>query len=60
MDRNAVLTARSIEAMIAEGHTVLIFGDDVLRLDGWLAKHPGGRLPIMHMVGKDATDEMTV
>ncbi|MCU6308672.1 cytochrome b5 domain-containing protein [Enterobacter quasiroggenkampii] len=46
--------------MIADGHTVLIFQDYVLRLDGWLAKHPGGRLPILHMVGKDATDEITV
>lgn len=60
MDRDRILTARSIEAMIADGHTVLIFQDYVLRLDGWLAKHPGGRLPILHMVGKDATDEITV
>ena len=60
MDRERVLTARSIDAMIAEGQAVLIFEDYVLRLDSWLAKHPGGRLPILHMVGKDATDEITV
>ena len=60
MDRERILTARSIDAMIAEGQAVLIFEDYVLRLDSWLAKHPGGRLPILHMVGKDATDEITV
>ena len=60
MDRDRILSARSIEAMIAEGHTVLIFEDHVLRLDSWLSRHPGGRLPILHMVGKDATDEITV
>jgi delta8-fatty-acid desaturase len=46
--------------MIAEGRIIVIFEDNVLRLDSWLDKHPGGRLAILHMVGKDATDEMTV
>ena len=44
--------------MIANGQTIVIFEDVVLRLDSWLEKHPGGRLAILHMVGKDATDEM--
>lgn len=58
MDRDRVLTARSVEGMIANGQTIVIFEDVVLRLDSWLEKHPGGRLAILHMVGKDATDEM--
>lgn len=45
--------------MIAEGRIIVIFEDYVLGLDSWLSKHPGGRLAILHMVGKDATDEMT-
>ncbi len=44
--------------MIAAGHTIVIFEDYVLRLDSWLDRHPGGRLAILHMVGKDATDEI--
>lgn len=60
MDRERILAARTIEGMIAEGHTIIIFEDYVLRLDSWLAKHPGGQLAVLHMVGKDATDEITV
>lgn len=60
MDRDRTLSARAVEGMIAEGHTIVIFEDVVLRLDSWLDKHPGGRLAILHMVGKDATEEMNV
>ncbi len=58
MDRDSILTPRSVEGMIAEGGTIVIFEDCVLRLDSWLEKHPCGRLAILHMVGKDATDEI--
>jgi sphingolipid 8-(E)-desaturase len=58
MDRDQILSARVIEGMIAQGNTIVIFDDMVLRLDSWLDKHPGGRLAILHMVGKDATDEI--
>ncbi|KAH8881145.1 fatty acid/sphingolipid desaturase [Thozetella sp. PMI_491] len=58
MDRDRILTARAVEEMIAEGRTIVIFEDFILRLDSWLDKHPGGRLAILHMVGKDATDEI--
>jgi delta8-fatty-acid desaturase len=59
-NRDRILTPRMIEEMIAEGQSIVIFGDFVLRLDSWLDKHPGGRLAILHMVGRDATDEMQV
>ncbi|GAP92691.2 putative fatty acid desaturase [Rosellinia necatrix] len=58
--RDQILAPRAIKRMIADGHTIVIFDDFVLRLDSWLGKHPGGRLAILHMIGKDATDEMTV
>ncbi|KAI1154395.1 fatty acid desaturase-domain-containing protein [Nemania diffusa] len=58
--RDRILTPPAIKRMIAEGQTIVIFDDFVLRLDSWLGKHPGGRLAILHMIGKDATDEMTV
>ena len=46
--------------LIAQGQTIVIYRDYVLRLDSWLDRHPGGRLAILHMVGKDATDEIEV
>lgn len=60
MDRDAVIAPRMVEALIADGQTIVIFEDYVLRLDSWLEKHPGGRLAILHMVGRDATDEIKV
>ncbi|KAG9251182.1 fatty acid desaturase [Emericellopsis atlantica] len=58
MDRDQILTPRQVEGMIAKGDTIVIFQDMVLKLDGWLQKHPGGKLAILHMVGRDATDEI--
>jgi sphingolipid 8-(E)-desaturase len=29
-----------------------------MMVDAWLKYHPGGDKAIMHMVGKDATDEV--
>ena len=44
--------------MIADGRTVIIVDDKVLKVDAWLKYHPGGDKAIMHMVGRDATDEV--
>ncbi|KAB5515366.1 fatty acid desaturase [Coniochaeta sp. 2T2.1] len=60
MDRDRILTPWAVEGLIADGQVIVILDDYVLRLDSWLAKHPGGRLAILHMVGKDATDEIKV
>ncbi|KAJ9130902.1 Delta-9 acyl-CoA desaturase [Pleurostoma richardsiae] len=57
-DRDQILPRRIVEDMIARGKIIVVFEGDVLRLDSWLDKHPGGRLAILHMVGKDATDEI--
>lgn len=58
MDRNRILTARQVEGLIADGQTIVIYAGYALRLDSWLPKHPGGLLPIAHMVGRDATNEI--
>ncbi|KAI5456754.1 fatty acid desaturase-domain-containing protein [Mariannaea sp. PMI_226] len=58
MDRNRILTPFMVDSLIADGQTIVVYEDLVLRLDGWMNKHPGGRLAILHMVGRDATDEM--
>ena len=44
--------------MIADGRTVIIVNNKVLKVDAWLNYHPGGDKAIMHMVGRDATDEV--
>lgn len=59
MDRDRVLTEDVVDAMIANGDTIVVFQDHVLRLNSWLSHHPGGSLAILHMVGRDATNEIT-
>ncbi|KAM0193031.1 hypothetical protein ACHAPA_003993 [Fusarium lateritium] len=58
MSRDNILTAPAVERLIADGQTIVVYEDSVLRLDGWMDRHPGGRLAVLHMVGRDATDEM--
>ncbi|MCJ1335005.1 hypothetical protein MMC09_000271, partial [Bachmanniomyces sp. S44760] len=53
-----VFSRRRIEGLIADGHNIIIVDAEVLKLDAWLKYHPGGNKAIMHMVGRDATDEV--
>jgi delta8-fatty-acid desaturase len=54
----AVLSRRQIEGLIADGRSIIIVEQRVLKVDYWLKYHPGGAKAIMHMVGRDATDEV--
>lgn len=56
--KDVVLTRRQVEGMIADDRTVIIVDGKVLKVDAWLRYHPGGDKAIMHMVGRDATDEV--
>lgn len=56
--KDRVLSRREIESLIADQETIVIVDGKVLRLDSWLSYHPGGDKAIMHMVGRDATDEV--
>ena len=56
--KEALLSRRQVEAMIADGRSVIIVDGKVLKLDAWLKYHPGGDIAIKHMVGRDATDEV--
>ncbi|KAL8895591.1 MAG: hypothetical protein Q9207_008104 [Kuettlingeria erythrocarpa] len=60
MGRCKVLSRADIESLIAAGGVIVINDGNVLRLNGWLDKHPGGRLVLQHMVGRDATDEISM
>ncbi|KAL8840206.1 MAG: hypothetical protein Q9170_001413 [Blastenia crenularia] len=57
--KEAILTRRQIEGLIAEGRNIVIVDGKVLKLDAWLEYHPGGDKSIKHVVGRDATDEVT-
>ena len=56
--KEALLSRRQVEAMIADGRSVVIVDGKVLKADAWLKYHPGGDMAIKHMVGRDATDEV--
>ena len=56
--RDTILSREQIEALIAEGRKVVIVDGRVLKVDAWLPYHPGGDKAILHMVGRDATDEV--
>lgn len=53
------LTRRQIEGMIASGRAVFIYKGNVVMVDAWMPFHPGGDTAIRHMVGRDATDEVS-
>ncbi|EME42396.1 hypothetical protein DOTSEDRAFT_73278 [Dothistroma septosporum NZE10] len=56
--RDVVLTRGKIESLIAEGRKIVIVDGVVLKVDAWLPFHPGGDKALLHMVGRDATNEV--
>jgi delta8-fatty-acid desaturase len=56
--RDTVLSKSKIESLIAEGRKIVIVEGEVLKVDAWLPYHPGGDKAILHMVGRDATNEV--
>ncbi|KAF1994572.1 delta 8-(E)-sphingolipid desaturase [Amniculicola lignicola CBS 123094] len=55
-----LLQADYIERLIAQGRPIVIHEGYALDLVEWIDCHPGGRLSILHMVGRDATDEINI
>lgn len=53
-----VLSREDVGQLIANGSKVIIVDQYVLKVDAWIKYHPGGDLAILHMVGRDATDEV--
>lgn len=53
-----VMTTREVHQLVADGRTVIILDQHVLKVDAWIRYHPGGDKAIQHMVGRDATDEV--
>lgn len=57
-DRKAAISRSTLKQRIVAGDHLVIYNDQVLDLTRWADKHPGGKLAILHFVGRDATDEM--
>ena len=57
--KERLYSRREIEDLIAQGHTVFILDQKVIKADAWLPFHPGGDVALKHMVGRDGTDEIT-
>lgn len=56
--QNATLSLASIVESIDNGDAIVILDRNVLKLNSWLRHHPGGDKAILHLVGRDATDEI--
>ncbi|KAJ1944429.1 hypothetical protein FBU59_002602 [Linderina macrospora] len=52
------MSPSTLRQRIANGEFLVIIDGLVVKLNGFIGKHPGGPLAIMHMVGRDATDEV--
>lgn len=60
MSRHEIISPVEIARKVADGEPVLIYDGYVLDLGEWINMHPGGKLAILHMVGRDATDEINM
>ncbi|KPI44386.1 Delta(8)-fatty-acid desaturase [Cyphellophora attinorum] len=56
--KERIWTRREIEGLIAEGRKIIILQCQVVKVDAWIPFHPGGEKTILHMVGRDSTDEV--
>lgn len=56
--KDKILARRQIEAWIADGRKIVIIDGQAIKADAWLPYHPGGDKAILHMVGRDGTDEI--
>lgn len=60
MSRHSIIAPADIQRRVTDGEPIVIFEGYVLNLGEWIHTHPGGRLAILHMVGRDATDEINM
>jgi len=58
MAAHPLLSPEDIKRRVDDGEPVVIYNGHVLHLGDWITQHPGGKLAILHMVGRDATDEI--
>lgn len=56
--KDTVLCPEHVNQLIDDGHAIIMLDQKVLKLDSWLQFHPGGDKCILHMVGRDASEEV--
>ncbi|KAI5288338.1 hypothetical protein KEM54_005278 [Ascosphaera aggregata] len=56
--RQRILRREEIERLIGSGAHIFILDGKVINATSFVKYHPGGRLALQHMVGRDATDEV--
>ncbi|KAL4968631.1 fatty acid desaturase-domain-containing protein [Aspergillus stella-maris] len=56
--RTRLYTRHQIASLIANNHKIIILDGDVIKADAWIPYHPGGEKAILHLVGRDGTDEI--
>lgn len=56
--KDKILSRKEVESLVSDGRKVIIVENRVLKVDAWLPYHPGGDKAILHMVGRDATNEV--
>ncbi|THV43792.1 hypothetical protein BGAL_0920g00010 [Botrytis galanthina] len=56
--QHRLISRPEIKSLIAKGHKIFILNNSVIKADAWLPFHPGGEKSILHMIGRDATDEI--
>lgn len=59
-NKRRIFSEAEVQTMVDSGKKVVIKDGKVLLLDNWIKRHPGGELVILHMLGRDATDEINV
>ena len=60
MSQQKFVSAQKVEQLVAQGEPIVIHEGYALNISTWIDSHPGGRLAILHMVGRDATDEINM
>ncbi|SAL95484.1 hypothetical protein [Absidia glauca] len=57
-DQTTLITPQAFQDRVQDGEALFIFDNKVYKVDGFVARHPGGELAIRHGIGRDVTDEI--
>ncbi|CAF3750786.1 unnamed protein product [Rotaria socialis] len=58
MEKKSYTREEIAQRIVDYGDILVIHSNKIYRLNSWIKYHPGGEMVILHMVGRDATDEI--
>jgi cytochrome b involved in lipid metabolism len=58
MEKKKYTREEIAKRIVDQGDLLVVYDKKIYRLNPWIKHHPGGEMVILHMVGKDATDEI--